>query len=208
MKGGGEMVDFPYTPKPTGVVRFLGQIQSMGVPTKVTLSFVESVGFKSKNDRPIVPILKALGFLDGSAVPTDRWRDYRDRSHAPRLLAEGIREAYSELFAVYPDAYRRDDEALMDFFKSKTAVAEKTVRLMVRTFRSLCELADFQLDEGKAAGRKEAEMQPTPSTTTRPPWHPINLSVNIELVLPATKDGSIYDALFESLKKHFPFPEA
>ena len=179
----------------------------MGVPPKVTQTFIESVGFKAKNDRPIIRNLKALGFLDTSGVPTDRWRDYRDKGRAPGVLAEGIREAYSELFAVYPDAYRRDDEALMDFFKSKTAVAEKTVRLMVRTFRSLCELADFQLDAGKATGRKEAEMRPPVSTTTGPPWHPISLSVNIELVLPATKDGSIYDALFESLKKHFPFPE-
>lgn len=200
------MAEFAYSTKPGSVVRFLAEIQSIGIPTKVTYKHIESLGFKSKNDRPIIAILKNLGFLDGSAVPTDRWKDYRDRSQAPRVLAEGIREAYSELFAVYPDAHRRDDEALTDFFKSRTAVAEKTVRLMLRTFTSLCELADFQLDAGKPAGRNQAEMQGTPSTLTHAPRHQIALSVNIELVLPATKDESIYDALFASLKKHFPFP--
>ena len=30
----------------------------------------------------------------------------------------------------------------------------------------------------------------------------VAVTVNIQLVLPATKDGSIYDSVFESLRKH------
>lgn len=202
MKGGGEMVDFPYTPKPASLVRFLGKIQSMGVPPKVTQKFIESVGFKAKNDRPIISNLKGLGFLDTSGAPTDRWRDYRDKSRARTVLGDGIREAYSGLFSLYSDAHRRDDEALTDFFKSQTDVAETTVSLMVRTFKSLCELADFESAVGPAMVAKKAELEATVVMPTTVGQREVAVTVNIQLVLPATKDGSIYDSVFESLRKH------
>ena len=201
------MAEFPYSPKPASVVRFLERMQSMGVPDKVTVRYIESVGFKAKNDRRIVGILKALGFLDPSGVPTERWRDYRDTSRAPKVLAEGMGEAYSELLGVYPDAYRRDNEALIDFFKSKTEVAETTVRLMVRTFKILCGLADFEGIAGPARSQEKVSPEPTVVIPATVRGREVSVTVNIQLVLPATKDGSIYDSVFESLKKHILVPK-
>jgi hypothetical protein len=202
MRGGGEMVDFLYTPKPASPVRFLGKTRSMGVPPKVTQKFIESVGFKAKNDRPIISNLKGLGFLDSSGVPTDRWRDYRDKSRARAVLADGIRDAYSGPFSLYPDAHRKDHEALTDFSKSQTDVAETTISLMVRTFKSLCELADFESATGPALLAKKAELEAPFVMPTTVAQREVAVTVNIQLVLPATKDGSIYDAVFESLRKH------
>jgi hypothetical protein len=196
------MAEFPYTPKPASLVRFLAKIHSMGVPDKVTLRFIESVGFKAKNDRPIVRNLKALGFLDVSGAPTDRWRDYRDKSRARAVLGDGIREAYSELFDVYPDASRRDDEALTDFFRSQTAVGESTVGLMVRTFKSLRELADFGEIPELPSGRETLSTERRVTLPATVGEHAVSVTVNIQLVLPVTKDRSIYDAVFESLNKH------
>jgi hypothetical protein len=123
------------------------------------------------------------------------------------VLADSIRETYSELFAVYPDAYRRDDEALTDFFRSGTDVAETTVRLMVRTFKSLCELADYESTAGRAEGAAKAEPQTTVVMPTAMGGPELAVTVNIQLVLPATKDASIYDSVFESLRKHLLLPE-
>lgn len=196
------MSQFPYSQKPASVAAFLEKMQTVGVPKKVTYKYIKSIGFKSKNDRAVVSILKALGFLDPSGVPTDRWRDYRDKRRAPAVLAQGIREAYSGLFAVYDDAYRKDDEALTDFFKPRSDVAESTVNLMVRTFKTLCQVADFEAAPEEVVPTEKVSVPAEsgePATSVR---REINVTLNIQLALPATKDSGIYDSLFESLKKH------
>ncbi len=96
-----------YTPNTNTIPRFLTLIQSAGVPPKVSQDYLKSVGFKSSNDRYLIPIMKTLGFLDTSGVPTDRWRAYRDKGRAKGVLAAAITEAYGSLFETYPDAYRR-----------------------------------------------------------------------------------------------------
>ncbi len=205
------MAQFPYTPKPSSLPIFLEQIQStISVPDKVTVQFLTSIGFKSSNDRYISGILKSLGFTDSSGVPMERWKAYRDKSRAPSELASAITEAYADLFAVYPDAYRKDDEALRNFFTSNTSVGEKAVSLMVRTFKVLCGLAVF------TATPRPSPAPPVPTDESQVPQavapaqlakaagasQGITINVNIQLTLPETKDSSIYDSIFESLKKH------
>jgi hypothetical protein len=142
-------------------------------------------------------------------VPTERWQAYRDKKRAPLELAAAIREAYSGLFALYDDAYRKDDEALRNFFTSNTTVGEKAVSYMVRTFKTLCELADFTSTPPPSP---EIPSSPEIEVTTDGSRvkivdraiapQDVTINVNIQLTLPETKDGSIYDKIFESLKKH------
>lgn len=200
------MAKFPYSPTPQRVADFLTKIRTIRVPEKVTAKYMASIGFKSSNDRMTSSILKCLGFLDSSAVPTERWQGYRNKQQAPAVLALGIREAYSDLFDVYPDAYRKDDEALRDFFSSTTDASENVVGLTVRTFKMLSELADFGALAGEAVVTGERLVPGPIPEVTAPPAQGITVNVNIQLSLPATKDGSIYDLLFESLKKHLLSP--
>lgn len=203
------MAEFPYSAKPTSLPDFLAKIQSVGKPDKVTLKYLATLGFKSSNDRYIPGILKSLVFTDQSGVPTERWQAYRDKKRAPLELAQAIREAYSDLFAVYNDAYRKDDEALRNFFTSNTTVGEQAVSYMVRTFKTLCELADFastpSISEATATSAaippvEEAARVSLVNKATSPAG--ITINVNVQLTLPETKDSSIYDSIFESLKKH------
>src|SRR6267143_621267 len=138
------MATVPYTPQPASIPRFLQHIQSAGVPTKVTQVYLVGVGFKTSNDRYLIAILKAIDFVDTGGVPTERWRSYRDKAKAAGVLAASIRHAYPELFETYPDAYRKDDEALRNFFSSRTDLGESTLGLAVRTFKALCEKANFE----------------------------------------------------------------
>lgn len=104
--------DFPYLTNPASLRKFLEKIRTVGVPEKVTIAYLASLGFKSANDRPIIAALKLLGFADGSGVPTETWQRYRPRETAGAVLAQAIRTTYSELFSIYPDAERKDNEAL------------------------------------------------------------------------------------------------
>lgn len=199
------MAEFPYTPQPTKIKPFFDHIQKTGVPPKVTYKYLESGGFKSKNDRYLVGILKFVDFLDSTGKPTETWHAYRHKEAAPGVMAKAIRAAYSDLFNTYPDAYRKDNEALRNYFSTQTVVAESTLGLIVRTFTVLCELADF---EGLAADVLAAPrtapapelVGPSPTALRALPGMTVN--INIQLALPATEDASIYEKLFAALKKH------
>jgi hypothetical protein len=154
--------------------------------------------------------LKYIGFLDTSNVPTDLWRRYRNPVESRAVLAQAIRSGYSDLFRTFPDAYRKDREALYAFFSSQTGKAESTINLMVSTFLNLKDLADFEV----------AEVEPTPVPEPTPiaeePQIPrpverrrgiSEIHINIQLVLPETTDTSVYDSIFESLKKHLLLDE-
>jgi hypothetical protein len=207
------MADFPYSPHAATVKRFLEHVQKAGVPDKVTLKYLEKVGFKTKNDRYILGILKFLGFVDSNGVPTKTWRAYRNKESAGATLAAAMRDAYGDLFRTYPDAHRKDNEALRNYFSAHTTVAESTLGLIVTTFKILASIADFESavsvtgDEGreearapsgaKSAAKAHRESQTDDQRTARPV-----ININIQLQLPATEDGAIYDKLFAALKKH------
>lgn len=195
-----------YSPTPGSITRFLTHMQTLGVPGKVTNQYLVSVGFKSKNDRYLISILKSLGFLDSNGVPTDRWRSYRDKQKAKGVLAAAITEAYSGLFDVYPDAYRRDNEALRNYFSTHSgSLNESTLQLVVRTFKSLCADADFESPAAseeimlRTVPTKDKEIAPTK------PRHQdqgnLTVNINIQLQLPATDDATIYEKLFEAMNK-------
>lgn len=202
------MADFPYTPQPTAIKRFLAHVQSAGVPGKVTQKYLEKVGFKSTNDRYLIGVLKFLGFLDASGVPTKLWQSYRNRKTAGAALSAALRRSYGDLFMTYPDAYRKDNEALRNYFSAHTKVAESTLSLIVSTFKTLCELADFETMQPAEAPEAEVEEKAPAIVSKRrlaadpaSPGVPA-VNINIQLQLPATEDAAIYDKLFAALKKH------
>jgi hypothetical protein len=94
--------DFPYLTNPSSLRKFLEKIRTVGAPEKVTIAYLELLGFKSTNDRPIIPALKFLGFVDTSGTPKENWQKYRPRETAGAVLAVAVRTAYSDLFAIYP----------------------------------------------------------------------------------------------------------
>ena len=206
------MATIPYSPTPAAIPRFLQHIQSAGVPSKVSTRYLVSVGFKSTNDRSIIPVLKSIDFIDGSGIPTQRWRAYRDKSKAPAVLAAAIRQAYFELFETYPDAYRKDDEAIRNFFGSRSDLGEATLGLAVRTFKALSEKADFEGEELADERAEEisqlaqpATSQPRPRLNATVGTAPV-VNINIQLELPATDDASIYEKLFAAMRKNL-FPD-
>jgi len=119
------------------------------------------------------------------------------------VMAGAISKAYGDLFNMYPDAYRKDSEALRNYFSTKTAVGEATVGYIVRTFTALCKLADFEAvaaDVPAAPRIAPTLLGPSPTALREPPGMTVN--INIQLELPATEDASVYENLFAALKKH------
>jgi hypothetical protein len=201
--------DFPYITNPASLRKFLEKIRTVGVPEKVSMVYLNSLGFKSTNDRPIIATLKFLGFVDSSGSPKPFWLQYRAKETAGAVLASAIRKGYSDLFSTYADADRKDNEALRNYFSTHTKVGEGALNLIVRTFKTLCEAADFAADPPKTDTTEITNTGDKQNNVTLPGKLKTQtgpaININIQLQLQATEDPKVYDNFFAAMKKHL-FP--
>jgi hypothetical protein len=202
------MPDFPYA-QVTGKLKvFFNKIQEVGQPSEVHQKWLASIGLKSSNDRRVIPVLRFIGFIDSSNKPTSRWTQYRDKTRAPKVLAEGIREGYRQLFETYPEAHRQSDESLKAFFSTRTKGGSQVVQKTFTTFKVLCELADFESVPVESVSRPTTPAQLSEDALEIPEKplkgfeREITININVQLTLPETTDESVYDKLFAAMKKH------
>jgi len=198
--------------------KFLADLRMAKAPERFTTRFLEDLGYKSTNDRLFIGLLKALGLLDDSGIPTQRYFEFLDDERWPFVLAEGIEEAYEDLFRLNREAYKMTKPQLIGKFKSLTEgkKSETVLDNMARTFKELVKLADFS-EAGaepfsKSPAREEDQVETIPPLELEPssdgrqailPMRPIEgLTYRIEVVLPVAREKAVYDAIFRSLREH------
>lgn len=205
-----EQSKYPYTTVPGKLRDLLQKIPKMGRPEKVTVAWLKSAGWTSSNDPTMIPVLKFIGLIGQDGRPTDLWDAARSSSQESKArLAEAIKGACAELFALYPDAHRKDTESLRNFFRTHTGAGEQVQSKLVQTFQILAEPGDF---DTSVVASDHAGKHPEPRTakagathggpSLKPPLAGIALTVNIQLQLPATADGAVYESLFAAMRKH------
>jgi len=199
---------YPYINTVGKLHEFIDMIPSISVPDSATTNWLPSIGFRSRNHRPIIKVLKFIGFLEGN-TPTQRWKSFRDNTQAAEVMAEGIRAGYSDLFEVYNDAHTRSDEELKNYFKGKMTAGEQVVASTVSTFKTLCSFADFDAILSNGAGLTDngdkkthsnsgaLASQPALSDNLAPALH-IDIQVHISADAPPEQ----IDKIFESMAKH------
>ena len=192
---------------------FLRAVQRGNAPTRFTIEHLETMGFKSKADRQFIPLLKALGFLDESNVPTQAYRDYLDPARARAVLGRQILNTYDGLFELEREAHKLRPSELQGKFKSIANQTEAVSALMASTFAKLCSLADIDAARGAAALKAEAPqaaerdevMAPSHSgIPSRPSTEmvPFGLSYNIQINLPNTTDVEVFRSIFKALREN------
>jgi hypothetical protein len=179
-------------------------IQDAEAPQKFNRKFLEDLGFKGSGDRLIVNVLKALGFLSSDGSPTDRYIRYLDQTEAPKVMAEGLRSAYADLFALKRDAQTLSRAELKSKIKSLRhgKGSDLVISNMASTFLEFAKLADWaEPAPGKEDDDKD-ELVPPPPVNDDGGVSIAGLSYAIHLQLPESRDQAVYDALFKSLKSH------
>lgn len=176
-------------------------------PPQFTIQHLKDLGFTSSNYRALIPLLKALGFLDASGRPTQRYHDYRNGALSQRVMAQALREAYGDIFTLKSRPSDRDKALVQGKFKSTHNSSENTAKLMASTFFALLSLADLDSSaEAASAPRSEApsstDSSPTASVPIAHGKRATSLHYNIQIHLPPTKDLEVYSAIFKSLKEH------
>lgn len=197
---------------------FLEAIRHAQAPEKMSLKFIEDLGFRSTNDRLFVPLLKAMKFLDDAGRPLPRYHAFLDDNEWKKVLADGIRDAYSDLFRVNKNAQNLSREHLTGKIKSlgEGKLSPSVVTNTSKTFIELVKLADFSAsrreetaeekqkpdevasDGGNDGIRHQKDEHDNDGVDRRS----TALVYRIEIVLPAVRDQAIYDAIFRSAKEH------
>jgi hypothetical protein len=199
-------MSYTYIVKTGSLKEYLSKVKKreLGVPDKVNRSYLQSIGYTSSNDFPIISVLKSIGFIDGSNAPTQRFKDFRTEK-AGQVMASALKETYAELFKIHPEAHKKSNEELESFFASKKPELKKsTLQCFVDTFKTLCEFADFGappveaevVEKGEELEKviKKGELFKTPEGVT--------INLNIQITLPVTDDAEVYDKIFKALKEH------
>ena len=182
-------------------------------PERFTNKFLEDLGYRSSNDRLIAGVLKGLGFLAETGEPTQRYFAFLDQTQSKKVMAIGIQEAYEDLFNLNKDAQKLSQDEVKNKLKTLTQgqKGDKVIESMARTFKTLCDYADWS-DNPQTQGKTSDEKIPQSTDAQFVPMKenhsdhshamPFGLHYNIQIHLPETTNMAVYDAIFQSLKKH------
>ena len=176
-------------------------------PERFTQKFLYDLGYTSVTDRPFISVLKSLGFLDESGVPIQRYYDYLDEENAPKILAQGIREAYGDLFAVNQKAYEMTNVQVKGKLNSllQGKKSDAVLKKMAATFVTLCSLANFTGIPKSMEKEKPLVVKEKPNVAllkAQSDQGELSLKYSINIELPSTRDKLVYDAIFKSIREN------
>jgi hypothetical protein len=185
--------------------KFLDAIREGQAPEKFTRQYLKDLGFTSSNHHAFIPLLKGLGFLTADGTPTQRYKDYLDKSRSRKILGDALREAYSDIFTIRSNPKKEDKDVIEGKFRSTYNSSENTADLCARTFLGLLEHADISstADEKTQRPKDETVSPITPQVEDGTgKLGVMGLHYNIQIHLPPSKDIEVYNAIFKSLREH------
>lgn len=199
---------------------FFNAIVTAQAPEQFSIAFLRKLDFTSSAHRLFIPLLKSLGFLTAEGAPTQRYYDYLDQSQSKVVLAEAIREAYGDLFAINKNAQLMELDEVKNKLRTLTQgkKTDDVIGKMANTFVALVNLADWTSQPVLSSqGIPAPQAHPAPETPQVPakeslshkgpgqsqiPIIPSGLHYNIQIHLPESRDIAVYDAIFRALKEH------
>lgn len=208
-------IELPYLPTYKNVSVLFENIAKAKVPDAFTNTFLSgTLGLKSTNDRPLIGLLKKLGFLDSSGKPTANYALLKNKALAKRALAEGIRKGYAGLYEADENAHQLAPDQLKGLVAQVSGTEEAMTKLIAWTFGALTKLADFsenpdgekaQPIENGAKDELKVDAPPASSPTPLPlqhvpKFHP-EFRFNIEVHLPSNGTEETYLNIFNALRK-------
>jgi uncharacterized protein DUF5343 len=206
----------PYMVSPGLIPKVLTKIEEARRPDRFTQDFLGTkLGHASGSAKPIIPLLKRMGFLNSDGTPTTLYDRFRNADTQKAAVAEGIRNAYAELFERNKYAGEMAKDKLKSLMMEVTGAAhdDRTLELTLSTFTKLKELADFDADPTEATEPSEVKLAPAAINGERPMPEArrastelesvgLNLAYTVNIVLPETTNPEVFNSIFKSLKEN------
>ncbi len=199
----------PYLPSKKNIDTLFSKIQSAKVPDKFTHEFLQTtIGLKGTNDRPLIPFLRVLGFIDQSGTPLPSYRLLKSKETAPKAIGQAVRNAYAPLFEAAEDAHTLSSDKLKGLIAQVAGTDEDMTARIAMTFTALTKVADLSIlaqnnrlqndhntNEAESKDEQEGSRSIKP---LRPEFH-----YNIQVHLPSNATEEIYLSIFNALRKAF-----
>jgi hypothetical protein len=198
------------------VPKILAKIEEAKRPDRFTQDFLGTkLGHASGSAKPIIPLLKRMGFLKSDGSPTALYDRFRNSDTQGAAVAQGIRNAYSELFERNKYAGDLAKDKLKALIMEVTGAAhdDRTLELTLSTFSKLKELADFDAETEPEAERSDGKL--VPAGNDGEPLVPaaqraanelesvgLNLAYTVNIVLQETTNPEVFNSIFKSLKEN------
>lgn len=203
----------PYMTSPGTVKTVLDKIIEAKTPERFTQDFLETkLGAKGGSARPIIPLLKRIGFLQQDGSTTDLYKKFRNATTSQAAMAQAIKHGYAELFDRNEYAYELDKPKLTELVNEISGAEKGNTAdyLTVNTFLNLKEYADFDdsldsIELGSNTAMPNLTIQNEPLHRQPLPLQnpqeevPLSFSYTINLNLPETDDIKVFNAIFQSL---------
>lgn len=198
---------YPYMVANGKISQILDKIKKAAEPTKFTHAFLKQLGFASTNDRAIIPLLKRLEFINEDGSPTEKYKDLRDTTRFRNVLAEQIKNLYSDLYSINTKIHEANENEIKGAISRVTGKDATSVNRFYATYKTLTDIAEFEeptpmkaktevKEETSKNLAKDTPKVKIPSTIS-PDFH-----YNIQIHLPATTDIAVYNAIFQSIKEN------
>ena len=218
------MANYPYVYSVTRFKDFLSQIKRVRDPKSVDYDWLKKLSFEQRNDRAFYRVLQYIEFVSEANETTDLWRSYRVDGELSGSMATAIVQGYSELFAMYEEAWNCTDDELKSVFKQAGA-SDRVAEMTLSTFRALCSLADFEqtedvtstvsIDNDKPAkdspplGQGAPLKESTAPVASKPGTRPVEVGsfspkvhIDIQIHIDPDADPAQIDEIFASMAKH------
>lgn len=202
---------FVYNYSPGKLEEFVKKLQNVGVPDKVDTGYPKSIGFGSSHARTFPQVLKYAGLLDPSGAPNDVYKKgLRGGAGGRKMVGAAIRAGYKPFFDVYANANAHPDADLITLVKSNSNLDDDKAKLVVKTFKILCEFGDFDGADSGVDDDIEDVHDDDPDTNGQGKQrrraggggNGVIINVNIALSVDATSDPAVYDAFFSAMATH------
>lgn len=210
--------ELPYLSSYKNVEKLFKAIDAAKKPDALTTRVLaDTFGIRGANDRPLISLLRTLGFLDQSNKPTGEYDRLKNPAQAKLAIAAGVRRAYAPLFEANERANSLSGEELRGLIAQVAGVDKGMAARIAGTFNSLTRLGDFNAtadrpgddptdsdDEEEEGGSGEAERKedrkrsPGGKGGLRPEFH-----YNIQIHLPDGATEDTYLNIFNAIRKTF-----
>lgn len=205
----------PYMTSPGLISKVFEKMQNARRPTRFTQDFLKTkLGYSSGSARPIIPLLKRLGFLGSDGSPTPLYDQFRNENTRAIAIAQGTKNGFSELFDRNEYVYAEPRNQLVQLVVEITGGTkdDSKTKAIVGTFDALRKLADFESDPSSLSAD---EHKPEPDKVLGLPAQVENhaipnatdnvdlrVSYTINLNLPETTDPDVFNAIFKALNEN------
>jgi Family of unknown function (DUF5343) len=198
----------PYLSSYKNVSLLFDKMASARIPETFNHQFLQdTIGLKSTGDRPLIPFLRNLGFIDAANKPTPNYSLLKGSGDQRRTaIAEGLRKAYGPLFDSDEKAWGHTGDKLRSLVSQVAGTDEDMSARIANTFATVAKLGDF-----KSVPKEEPkDIEENPEAEGED--HGIGRKVkglrtefhyNIQVVLPSNGTEETYLNIFNAIRKTF-----